>query len=154
MTVAALLAAALGGGIIAALLDAWFTNLRAYEIARLRVIDELDSINAMNLNLQHLDIYRMAFTAEELARLRYPTGAWTEGEPVMVIRLSRDHPKLLFQLSALYSSIALSPTAPPLPDDLNASLAECHRDLKAARLGLLGRTVVYGPRYALRRLDL
>jgi hypothetical protein len=92
MTVAALLAAALGGGIIAALLDAWFTNLRAYEIARLRVIDELDSINAMNLNLQHLDIYRMAFTAEELARLRYPTGAWTEGEPVMVIRLSRDHP--------------------------------------------------------------
>jgi len=48
MTWLAIAVSALGGGIVASLLDAWSANLRAYETARLQILDDLDSIQTMS----------------------------------------------------------------------------------------------------------
>ena len=44
--------AALGGGLVAAFVESWFSYLRAFETACLQVLDDLDSINAFSQTMK------------------------------------------------------------------------------------------------------
>jgi len=147
VTWAALLAAALGGGVLALLLDAWYTNLRGYETARLQVLDDLDSIWAMSKALAE---HRDSFAPAALDEMRYPTGAWREYRAVMAIRLERTDPQLLVRLSKLFSALDLSVVRAPLDDSLLTMTVDLLRDIRTATVGDVGLLVVYGPRYLAR----
>jgi len=148
VSVIALLASALGGGIVASLLQAWFAHLRAYETARLQVLDDLDSMNAMS---QGLVQFGEGLTPAELERMRYPTETWSANRAVMATRLQRQDPDLLMGLSSLFSALTLTPLVGPLENELLANLPKLYARLGATTLGVLGSSIVYGPRYAIRQ---
>ena len=145
MNWAVLVAAALGGGVVASILEAWYANLRAYETARLQAVDDLDSMLAVSGALAAVGDQ---LGAEERAAIRYPTAGWRSNFAVMAVRLERGDSGLLERLAKVFVTIEVTPVAEPLPDQLKDDVHDVLRDVRSAQVGTLGKLVVYGPRYA------
>lgn len=145
MTIAALIAAALGGGIVASLLESWFARMRAYETARLLVLSDLVAIRALSDALAMPSSY-----PADVDRVVYPTGAWRENRGMLATRL-QSKSALFGRLSAMFTMIEAGKPYGPLQGDFPKNLKELHRELGRARLGLVAESVVYGPRQAWRR---
>jgi hypothetical protein len=144
-----LVIAAFGGGVLATLLELWVRDVREYERARLQVLNELDTINAMPGAIKRLveQIGEPEGFMADLARMSYPTRDWTRHRAAMVTRLRRGDPELLHELSALFAALIASPYPAPLREEMLSVLPEINARLKAVSLGRVGAVVVYGPRY-------
>jgi hypothetical protein len=140
--------AAFGGGLIATVLDAWIAHLRAFETARLQVLDDLDSINALSETIKK---FGDRLEPAELERMRYPTRTWSANRAVMVTRLERNDPALLNRMSSLFAVLALTPLTGTIENDLRDGLENAYKALRAATLGRVEGVFVYGPSYAVRR---
>jgi hypothetical protein len=148
VTIAALLASALGGGIVAALLEAWFANVRAYETARLLTLGDLSAMHALSRGLSMLT---QSLPPADVARLRFPTGAWTENRTRLATRINRRDPGLFGRLSGFFAVIEASPPSGPLTGESLKQLEELRSELTQATLSVVGESIVYGPRDAIKR---
>lgn len=146
MTVVALVASALGGGIVASIIESWFASLRAFETARLLVLGDLAAMSALSKTLGS-----MKLSPEDVARISYPTGSWPENRARIATRLARRDPSLLGRLSGFMIVIASIPPNGPLHGESLTELDDLRRLLSSLSLGLVGDFVVYGPRHATER---
>ena len=140
-----LLVAALGGGVVASLLDSWVTRLTRFEVARHIIQAELQA----NVAIHH--------TFDELPREQWPPDAsysieaWLAHRDGLALRAQRD-PVLWQKLVALYAVIGtLRTTRGRLDQDTYANLAYAISNIDTLRLGVLERMPVYGPRSSMRR---
>lgn len=145
MTVAAIIAAALGGGIVASVLESWFARLRAYETARLLVLADLAAIASLSKALTMPSSY-----PADVERIVYPTEGWRQNRAYLATRL-QSNPGLFGRLSAIFTVIEAGKPYGPLRGPLPDEVGELRRELTRERLGVIGESVVYGPRRALRR---
>jgi len=145
VTVLVVIASALGGGIVASLLEAWFRSIREYEAARLLVLSDLIAMRAISDGLGTL---AEPLSATDIARLRFPTSAWTQGRSRLATRLLRHDSRLFGRLSGFFAVIEGSPPSGPLIDESHTELLNLRAELTQATLGVFAETVVYGPRYA------
>ncbi len=148
MTWAALLAAALGGGIVASLLEAWFANLRAYETARLLVRSELTAMAVMSESLRTT----REVPADLRATVHYPTDAWRANGAKLAMRLERRGGGVFRALSSFYTFIDGFPAqGQPLTGPSAQQLDALRKALATATLNVFGEAVVYGPIAAVKR---
>lgn len=146
MTIAYFIATAIGGGIVASALEAWFANMRAYETARLLVLAELMAIVSLSRALA-----MPSSQPYDPSRVSYPTEAWRQNGTLLVTRLARFDPRLFAHLSGVFTTLESARPNGPLDDGILGPLQKARHGLSQARLGLLGETVVYGPRHAVHR---
>lgn len=142
MSVLALLAVALGGGIVAALLGAWFERLSALEVARLLVQAELLA------NLAAHNSFALLGPDDDAPHVDYSTSAWVTHSARLAVRAQR-YPDVWSSLISLYGVMTVIPyqTGP-----LEASTAEranyAVANIDALELRALELVPVYGPRRA------
>jgi hypothetical protein len=106
----ALTVAALGGGVVATILNEWVRGRREYEEARLLVLGELMSMRQIAQNV--LD---GRFTKEWFAAAGLSTAAWETFQFRLVRRLNADR-ATWGALTGLYASIALFQANPGAGD--------------------------------------
>jgi hypothetical protein len=140
--VIALLAVALGGGIVAALLGSWFDRLSALEVARLVVQAELMA----NLAAHH------AFAAigpdDEAPHVQYSTSAWLTHRDRLAIRAQR-FPDVWQALTNFYALVlALPYDSSPLDESSEAQASYAVANLDVLEPSTFELVPVYGPRRA------
>jgi hypothetical protein len=120
----ALVVAALGGGVVATILNEWLRGRREYEEARLLVQAELLNMHAVANN-----VVSGRFTAE-WAAAAIQTGAWETYQVRLVRRLARNK-ATWGAISGLYASVDLLRVHPEAAD-----VAALARSATAAQAGL------------------
>lgn len=110
MDVLTLIVAALGGGVVATILNEWARGRREYDEARLLVMSELATIREVALA-----VLAGRFTAESLAAGSLSTAAWETYKIRLVRRLASDE-ATWGTLDATYASIALARVKPSSVD--------------------------------------
>jgi hypothetical protein len=134
MTVFAVIAAALGGGIVAAWLGSWFDRLSALEVARLVVLGELMA----NLAIHHS--FDLLGPDEIPPQVHYSTSAWLT---------HRDYPDVWLQLGTFYGVVASIPGySQQLDPNTEKSITYAVANLDVLELTPFELVPVYGPRRA------
>jgi len=122
--------AALGGGVVATLLNEWLRGRREYDEARLLVLAELLTMRQLTQN-----VLAGAFTREWFAAAGLHSAAWETYQIRLVRRFSTDRAKW-GAVNGVYASIALFRENPEAGD-----IAGMLRNLDAAIDALTGLTL-------------
>jgi hypothetical protein len=124
------LAAAIGGGVAAWLLDLWVTSIRSFETARLLLVAELTMISSV--------IRVMAQVERELP---LPTSVWETQRHIVARDIASRDRRLWAGITAVYSSISISSRLGTVGTE---ELDKILTDLRNLRLGRIRGVVAYG----------
>jgi hypothetical protein len=125
----ALVVAALGGGVVATILNEWLRGRREYDEARLLVLSELATMHQVAQN-----VLSGGFTTEWVAAA-LPTAAWQTYQVRLVRRLSKDM-AAWGALTGVYVSVDLLRANPARADvaGLQRSVDDAHARLSGLTL--------------------
>jgi hypothetical protein len=136
-----LIVAALGGGVVATVLNEWARSRREYDEARLLVMSELATMRELALA-----VLAGRFTSESIAVGGLNTAAW-ETYKIRLVRRLATHVATWGMLDATYASIGMARENPSRVDmdALSLNIAEAHD-----ALAVLALRPLWPPRALLR----